>query len=141
MPQDAEKPSSVQATSYARVNALAVVKQSRNQAAAINVMTQLVALKAQTELTKITNLPSARRDLLAISNGDNTYIDIFAKAVIQSKTWLDPNPTATDSIFRELIDTITTGKVSSSEARNILNQKLERLISGANPNSVNSTGN
>ena len=138
VPQDENRPASVQATSYGRINALALVKQSKNQASAINVMTQLVASGAQKELSKITNLPSARRDLLAVSNGDNSYVDIFAKAAIQSKTWLDPSPTATDSIFRELIDNITTGKVSSSEARNTLNQKLGQLVAGANPNNFTS---
>ncbi len=141
MPQDADRAAGVQATSYAKINALALVKQSRNQSAAISMMTQLVAAGAQKELIKITNLPSARRDLLSISDVTNAYTDVFAKAAIQSKTWIDPSPTATDSIFRELIDNITTGKVSGSEARNTLNQKLEALIAGANPNSVNSAGN
>lgn len=134
MPQDENRASGIQATSYAKISALAMVKQSRNQAAALSVMTQLVSLASQTELSKINNLPSARRDLLTISNGTNTYSDIFAKATIQSKTWIDPNSTVTDSIFREFIDLITTGKVSSSEARNTLNQRLESLIAGSNPN-------
>jgi ABC-type glycerol-3-phosphate transport system substrate-binding protein len=134
MPQDENRASGIQATSYAKISALAMVKQSRNQAAALSVMTQLVSLASQTELSKINNLPSARRDLLTISNGANTYSDIFAKATIQSKTWIDPNSTVTDSIFREFIDLITTGKVSSSEARNTLNQRLESLIAGSNPN-------
>lgn len=134
MPQDENRSSGTQVTSYAKISALALVKQSKNKAAAINIMTQLVSLNAQTELSKINNLPSARRDLLSISNGGNTYSDIFSKAVIQSKSWIDPNSTATDSMFREFIDLITTGKVSSSEARNTLNQKLESLVSGSNPN-------
>ena len=121
---------------YAKINAIALVKQSKNQASAFNVMTKLVANDVQQELVKITNLPSARRDLLASSTGENTYSDVFMKATIQSKTWLDPNPLATDYIFKELIDTITTGKVTSSEARNILNQKLIQLISGVSPSSV-----
>ena len=134
MPQDADRPSEIQATSYAKINALALVKQSRNQAAAASMIIQLIASNTQKELTKITNLPSARRDLLSVSDGTNAYTDVFAKATMQSKTWYDPNPTATDSIFRDLIDNITTGKVSSGEARNTLNQKLETLIAGANPN-------
>lgn len=141
MPQDGTRASDIQATSYSKINALALVKQSKNQAAAISVMTQLVALAAQKELTKITNLPSARRDVLALPDATNAYADIFAKATIQSKTWLDPNPTVTDSAFRDLIDNITTGKISSSEARNTLTQKLSTLISSSNPNSVNTTGN
>ncbi|MEI6042614.1 MAG: hypothetical protein WCQ00_03565 [bacterium] len=141
MPQDELRSANVQSASYAKINALALVKQSRNQAAAISVMTQLVASVAQAEFVKITNLPSARRDLLQVPNGENVYIDIFGKAAIQAKTWYDPSSTATDSIFRELIDTITTGKITSGEARNILNQKLQALVSGASPSSVNSTGN
>ncbi len=137
MPQDENKAMNVQSTSYAKIKGLALVKQSRNQAAAIVVMTQLVSSQAQTELTKINNLPSARRDLLAASSGTNTYSDIFARATIQSKAWLDPNSVMTDSMFREFIDQITTGKVSSSEARNGLNQKMESLISSSNPNGSN----
>jgi ABC-type glycerol-3-phosphate transport system substrate-binding protein len=141
MPQDESRPSDIQATSYAKINALALVKQSKNQAAAFAVMTQLIALNTQKELSKITNLPSARKDLLAIPNGTNSYADVFAKATIQSKTWLDPNPTATDSMFRELIDNITTGRFSSMDARNTLDQKFGALISGVSPSSLNSVGN
>jgi ABC-type glycerol-3-phosphate transport system substrate-binding protein len=130
MPQDADRASGIQATSYTKINALALVKQSRNQAAAASMIIQLISSNTQNELTKITNLPSARRDLLSISDGTNAYTDIFAKAAIQSKTWYDPNPTITDSMFRDLIDNITTGKVSSGEARNTLNQKMEALITG-----------
>ncbi len=124
------------AVGYAKINAIALVKQSKNQAAAFNVMTKLVSNETQLALIKLVNLPSARRDLLVTSSGDNTYTDVFIKAAIQSKTWLDPNPVATDYIFREMIDTITTGKVTSSEARNILNQKLLRLISGGSASDV-----
>ena len=117
------------------------MKQSRNQAAALNVVTQLISSNAQAELSKITNLPSVRRDLLAISNPANSYSDIFSRAVIQSKTWYDPNPVGTDYIFREFIDSITTGKVSSGEARTILNQKLGLLLSGSSLNSISGAGN
>lgn len=126
--------------SYAKISALAIVKQSKNQADAFNVVTELISSNAQKELTKITNLPSARRDLLVSTAGDNTYTDIFTRAAIQSKTWFDPNPVATDSFFRELIDTITTGKVTSGEARNTLNQKLGFLISGISLNNINTAG-
>ena len=129
------------AVSYSKINALAIVKQSRNQAAALNVVTQLISSNAQAELSKITNLPSVRRDLLAISNPANSYSDIFSRAVIQSKTWYDPNPVGTDYIFREFIDSITTGKVSSGEARTILNQKLGLLLSGSSLNSISGAGN
>lgn len=121
---------------YAKINAIALVKQSKNQGAAFNVMTKLVSNESQSALVKIINLPSARRDMLVTSSGGDTYTDVFIKAAIQSKTWLDPNPVATDYIFREMIDTITTGKVTSSEARNILNQKLLRLISGGSASDV-----
>lgn len=134
MPQAVGKSSAT----YAKINALALVKQSKNQAAAFSVMTQLVSAEAQKELTKITNLPSARRDQLVTTGGVNTYTDVFIKAAIQSKTWYDPNPTITDSYFRELIDTITTGKITSSEARNILNQKISSLLLGNNIVNTNS---
>ena len=132
MPQTAGR----SATSYAKINALAIVKQSKNVPAAFNVITKLVAASAQKELTKITNLPSPRRDLLAVSNNTSLYSNTFAKATIQSKTWYDPNPVATGSLFKNLIDTVTTGEAESSQAMNIADQKLKYLVAGGNPNNL-----
>ncbi|KKT12584.1 MAG: hypothetical protein UV94_C0043G0001, partial [Parcubacteria group bacterium GW2011_GWC1_43_30] len=49
-------------------------------------------------------------------------------AALQSKGWLDPDIMATDTIFREAIESVTSGRARTVEAINKANQEMEALI-------------
>jgi hypothetical protein len=53
---------------------------------------------------------------------------VFYRAAIQSKAWYDPNPTESDRVFRDMIESITSGREKLSNAVGDAKLKLDRLL-------------
>ncbi len=110
---------------FGRMNAFAIVKQSKQIPGSfmfINSMTEKVALKA---LEDFTGLPPVRRDMLAIPPADAAERVVFYNSALISHSWIDPNPSATSIIFRDMIESITSGKSRTSEALSRANSQLD----------------
>ncbi len=101
--------------SYADFNAFAITKASANKNAAYAVVSVLSGKEASGALSKYLRLPSARRDLLSIKP-TTAYDSVFYSSAIKSKGWLDPDPDQTDLIFKNMIESITSGRARTSEA-------------------------
>lgn len=112
---------------FGRLRAVAISRGSLNPNAALGVANKLVSKEIALPLAQILSLPPARRDLLSIRPTDAVF-SVFYDAALQSKGWLDPNPVATDAIFREAIESITSGRARTFEAVNEANKKVEALI-------------
>ena len=110
-------------TNFAHIYALAIVRQSREAPSAytaIRALTEAGAIKA---LEAATNLPPVRRDLLADQPSD-AFRAVFYNSALISSSWIDPNPVATASIFRDMIEGVTGGRVRISDGLNKSNQDL-----------------
>ena len=73
---------------------------------------------------------SALRDALsgpssAPVSPDREFTD---KQVLISRNWIDPNPSATDEIFRDMIETSVSGAATLSDALSRADQKLQHLF-------------
>lgn len=109
------------------MTAFAIVKNSRNFNGALGVISKLTE-KASIELWRDTyNLPPVRRDLLA-EPADDPYMTVFYRSAIQSKSWHDPNPAESDIVFRDMIESITSGRDKLSNAVGDAKLKLDRLL-------------
>ena len=113
--------------SYVRFNSFAVTKSSLNPNAAFSVATILSGREASAAVSKLLNLSPARRDLLAEGAAD-AYSSVFYESTIRSRSWLDPNPSATNAIFKDMIESITSGRSRTGEAINRANQELSQLL-------------
>ena len=112
---------------YGKMTAFAIVKNSRNFNGALGVISKLTE-KASIELWRDTyNLPPVRRDLLA-EPADDPYMTVFYRSAIQSKSWHDPNPAESDIVFRDMIESITSGRDKLSNAVGDAKLKLDRLL-------------
>ena len=108
---------------FARMYALSIVKQSTQIAGAfitINALTEPGALKA---LEAVTNLPPVRRDMLAERPTD-AFRTIFYDSALISRSWIDPNALASANTFRDMIESITSGRTRISEALTRANSDL-----------------
>lgn len=103
---------------FGRMEALAITKQSKQVAASFMVINALTEPKSLIALEKFTSLPPVRRDLLSNTPGD-AYRNVFYDSALISHTFIDPNPQATSNIFKEMVESITSGKdrVSDSLSR------------------------
>ena len=112
---------------FGRLRAVAIPRGSLNPDKAFTLATKLISTEAALALSKILLLPPARRDLLSIRPTDAIF-PVFYDAALQSKGWLDPDIIATDTIFREAIESVTSGRARTVEAINKANSEVEALI-------------
>src|SRR3989338_8664577 len=115
------------AITFGRLRAVAISRGSRNPSVALLLATRLVSKEVARSLSEILLLPPARRDLLSIRPTDAVF-SVFYDAALQSKGWLDPDTVATEAIFREAIESVTSGRARTLEAVNRANSEIEALI-------------
>lgn len=112
---------------FANMWALSVVNNSTHKADAITTIGLLTKKDAIKELTVATLLPPVRRDLLS-EKADSAALELFGKAALQSKGWLDPNTALTESLFQTMIESVTSGRSLTNEAVNSANRGLSELL-------------
>ena len=109
------------------VFAFSLLNSSKNLAEAFRVANFLTSSDVAALFSDNLNLPSARRDLLSQVQTTASK-SVFAESAIILKTWLDPNPLLTDSIFKNGIDVIVTGKIKTEEAVILMSQQFSELL-------------
>ena len=112
---------------FGRLRGVAISRGSKNPTAALSLATKLVSKEAALSLAEILALPPTRRDLLSLKPTDEVF-SVFYDAALQSKGWLDPDTVATKAIFREAIESVTSGRVRTTEAVNRADREIEALI-------------
>ena len=113
--------------SFARFNAFAITKSSKNLNSAFVVASILSDASSVKSFSKILKFPPARRDLLG-KKPENAYESIFYDSAIRAKTWLDPESNKSDLIFKNMIESITSGRSRSSEAVNRASREISGLL-------------
>lgn len=112
---------------FGTMNAIALLKSSRNLAASFTAATTLTAADAQTLWVEKSGYPPVRRDLITKLPGD-AYRATFYRSALISNAWLDPNKEGTDSVFMRLIENITSGRQRVSEAVTTSQVEISNLI-------------
>lgn len=116
-----------QKTGFAHMHSLAIVKQSQNVGAAfvaINALTEVSALSA---LGALTSLPPVRRDMLAQKPSD-AYRTVFYNSALLSQGWIDPDKAGSEKVFKDMIESITSGRVRTSDALLKASDQLNTLL-------------
>lgn len=111
---------------YGNIYAIAVNKKSTNLTAAFGVAGLLSNGDTAKNLAIAVSLPPASRALLATKPAD-PYLFTFFNSAIVSRTWLDPDANASDSIFGELIQNVISNKLSMSDAINKATGQLQSI--------------
>jgi len=112
---------------FADIQGLAILKTSKNISASLSVVNELTSNASQSVWMGISLLPSTRRDLLGKS-GLPAYMSVFNDSAIMAHGWLDPDSSITDKIFKEMIESVTSGKARVSEAVNRASLGLQEII-------------
>ncbi len=115
------------ALTIGKMRAVAISRGSKNLTAALTAALKLVSKGFSFELSKTLLLPSARRDILSEGAADD-IMSIFYDAALQSRGWIDPDNSASATIFQEMIESVTSGRARTSEAISNASDKLESLI-------------
>lgn len=113
--------------SAAKIHGLAVMKSSRNKATAFIAIQKLLEAKYSGAFSEAFSLPPVRRDLLSVRPAD-AVLSVSYDAAIRSRAWLDPRPAISDQLYREIIEGISSGKMSFSDAITYLNSGLSTAL-------------
>ena len=114
--------------SFASFNALAITKSSKNLNTAFSVISVLSGTDGAAAFSKSLKLPPARRNLLG-TKPISAYESIFYDSAIRAKAWLDPSSGETDAIFKNMIESITSGRVRTEEAVARVHREISSLLS------------
>lgn len=112
---------------FGNMQALAISKGSKNVAGAFNVVTSLTKNGSLAYLSSVTGLPPVSRGLL-MQGSANPYQDIFYKSSLSAKGFLDPDAGQTDLIFRDMVESVVSGRRQLNDAVSWANSELEELI-------------
>lgn len=102
-------------TAYGKFYGLAVSRGTKNIGGAFTVAGILSHTQGIASVSEVLGLPPVRRDLLSQRPTD-AYRSVFYDSAIRSHAWLDPDPKASDLIFAQMIDAITSGRERTSAA-------------------------
>jgi ABC-type glycerol-3-phosphate transport system substrate-binding protein len=113
-------------TNYGNVYGFAVSRTSDNPQGALSAVYLLAASKSSRLFSQALGIPSARRDVLA--EKASGLDDLFNKQAIIAVGWVDPHPQKTDEIFRDMIESITSGSAKLSEAIQRAEEAMGKII-------------
>ncbi len=114
-------------TTFGKMVALAIPKNSKNIVAAYQVALKLTDASSIAALSTITNLPPVRRDLLT-TRPSEAFLSIFYDGAVQAKAWIAPEPVQLTPIFKEMVESLTAGRAGVSGAVSKANSQLDQLL-------------
>ena len=100
---------------YARVMALAIPKTTPNVERAFALIRNMTASDSVAVLADAMFLPPVKRDLLA-KKPDNAFMQTFHDSALIAKSVYDFNPEQSEEVFRRMVESIVSGRLTSSEA-------------------------
>lgn len=127
----AEIPQSQTASSksvYARLYGLFIPTQAKNPANSFKAMNILVSQGSAEILQDILKLGVVRRDLAGQTASDDLFTDIFRKEAIYAQTFIDPDYEETNRIYRQLVESVTSGQKDIDEALRLADQEIQALF-------------
>lgn len=118
--------SSANAT-FGKVYGLAILKNTSNVTATANAIITLTSSAAQAIWSSVSGYPPVTRDLLA-TRPTGPFMSVFYTAALQSQGWLDPNRSATDTIFGNMVGQVLSGSAQPADAVQNGNDNLSKLL-------------
>ena len=110
----------------ARVYALTTSRTARNPQSAITTASIVGGKSVSQAISTALGIPSARRDILAAPAQDED--EIFRREALVARSWIDPEPDKTATIFRAMIEGVTTGAARLTEAIGRASQELAQVL-------------
>ncbi len=112
---------------FGNMSALMVAKASKNQATALYVATELASSAFLEKLSAAILLPPVTRDLLSKRTAD-PYLSLFNQSALMAHGWLDPNGSATDSIWKNMLGSVLSGTLDPEAAVLRASGELDGII-------------
>ncbi len=109
-----------------RIYGFAIAKGSDNPQGALTISFLLSGSEPASQLSTALGIPATRRDVLAIPVPGRD--ELFNKQALLVRTWIDPNPSQTDDVFRDMIENVTSGAANLAESLQRADRALGETI-------------
>lgn len=127
VPQMKESP--IEAT-FGRVYALAIPKSSTYINPSVEAVFAFLDKEIISELETNLRMASTRRDMLAKQPKDS-FFSLIYKSALLSRAWLEPDSAVVSDIFKDMMESVITGRKRISEAvrdaRVLLKEELDKV--------------
>jgi ABC-type glycerol-3-phosphate transport system substrate-binding protein len=124
MPQTVDAKNKV---TFGRMYGFSLMKSSPNIVQAYQMISLLTGKQAATVFAKVSDFAPVRRDLISEGTKDSVKTIFYSSALI-SKAWLDPDMVKTDSIFKNMVENITTGRSDAGGAVQDASGEIDNLL-------------
>lgn len=114
-------------TTYGKMVALAINKNSPNIGPAFTAATLLSRRESVLVWSEVTNLPPIRRDLLSL-RPERAYMEVFYDGALSAKAWVIPDRIKVGEIWKEMIESVTGGRSRTREAVGKATGELKTLF-------------
>lgn len=114
-------------TTYARILGASILRKSQNRENAYTALLALTTPTSAAQFAHAANVAPVRRDLLSAEQED-AYKSVFYRAAIQSLTWKDPHSSQSRTIFKDMVENVSSGRLRVSEAVERADNDLNALL-------------
>lgn len=114
---------------FAKIYGLAVMKNSSQakKQAALNSILFMISNQVSKDFSQATGLASPRRDLLAEKTTD-AYYGLINRAAIMSKAWLEPDSDEVRRIFKDMVESVSSGSLSVGDSVRLAKSRLDQEL-------------
>ncbi len=116
-----------QSATFADVYGFGLLKSSTHITTAVLDMNLLTSDAAVKDVAVAANVAPSRRDLLAQTQ-PQAYEETFWQSALVGDNFFDPSPAATDNLFQEMVESVTSGSKSASDAVNTADTSFGILL-------------
>ncbi len=94
---------------------LAVARGAKNPAGALVAAQKLTSPAASAAVALQLELPPARRDV-GVDTSASAAAEVFVQSALMARSWADPSTRATDTIFKEMIESVSSGRLTPEQS-------------------------
>ncbi|MCX6757580.1 MAG: extracellular solute-binding protein [Candidatus Nomurabacteria bacterium] len=112
---------------FGHTKAIAISAYTKNAPLAFSVANILATSDFAKEFANSLSIAPARRDLLA-SKPTNSFAPVFYNSALYAKSWVDPSPSETNTIFQKMVENVLSNNLSSNQSIGDASSKLGLLL-------------
>lgn len=109
------------------IQGLAIARGAANSSGALVVAQKLTAAEASAAAAQGLSLPPVRRDV-QLDTSASAVAATFVQSALISRGWADPNSAATDSIFKSMVESVSSGRSTPEQAVSDAAQAMRQLL-------------
>lgn len=112
---------------YGRLTGVAILRTTRHLSSALQVAYTLASPRVAARFAERSGLPPVQRALLANKPTD-AFGAVSYDSAARARGFLDPNPRVTAEAFKQMVESVTSGKGRSGEALSRANAQLQAAL-------------